>query len=140
MPTKADAYRQMADRATESLTEQIKDWSRFLILAGQIYKYNFLDQVMVYTQRPNVTALAEFDVWSRRMGRHIRRGSKGIALLRYRDGRVFLRYVFDVADTERRENGRDPLLWQYREEHGPAVTARLAEASAYPAARAWTSS
>ncbi len=132
MPTKADAYRQMADRATESLTEQIKDWSRFLILAGQIYKYNFLDQVMVYTQRPNVTALAEFDVWSRRMGRHIRRGSKGIALLRYRDGRVFLRYVFDVADTERRENGRDPLLWQYREEHGPAVTAWLAECFGVP--------
>ncbi len=132
MPTKADTYRQMADQATESLTAQVRDWSKFLLMAGQFYKYNFMDQVMIYTQRPNATACAEFDLWSRRMGRRIRRGSKGIALLRYRDGRVFLRYVFDVADTERRENGRDPMLWQYRDEYEPAVTARLAECFKVP--------
>ena len=132
MPTKADTYRQMADHATANLTAQVIDWSKFLLTAGQFHKYNFLDQVMIYTQRPNATACAEFDLWSRRMGRRIRRGSKGIALLRYRDGRVFLRYVFDVADTERRENGRDPMLWQYRDEYEPAVTARLAECFKVP--------
>ena len=132
MPTKADTYRQMADHATANLTAQVIDWSKFLLTAGQFHKYNFLDQVMIYTQRPTATACAEFDLWSRRMGRRIRRGSKGIALLRYRDGRVFLRYVFDVADTERRENGRDPMLWQYRDEYEPAVTARLAECFKVP--------
>lgn len=87
---------------------------------------------MIYTQRPDATACAEFDLWNHRMGRRIRRGSKGIALLRYRDGRVFLRYVFDVADTERRENGRDPMLWQYRDEYENTVTARLEEAFGVP--------
>ena len=58
MPTKAEMYRQMADHATQNLTAQIKDWSRFLVLAGQFYKYRFMDQVMIYTQRPAATACA----------------------------------------------------------------------------------
>ena len=132
MAAKVETYRQMADHATGNLTAQIKDWSKFLMMAGQFYKYSFLDQVMIYTQRPDATACAEFDLWNHRMGRRIRRGSKGIALLRYRDGRVFLRYVFDVADTERRENGRDPMLWQYRDEYENTVTARLEEAFGIP--------
>ena len=132
MAAKVETYRQMADHATGNLTAQIKDWSKFLMMAGQFYKYSFLDQVMIYTQRPDATACAEFDLWNHRMGRRIRRGSKGIALLRYRDGRVFLRYVFDVADTERRENGRDPMLWQYRDEYENTVTARLEEAFGVP--------
>lgn len=132
MPTKADTYRQMADHATQSLTAQVADWAKFLLVAGQFYKYNFLDQVMIYVQRPNATACAGYDLWKERMNRQVRYGSKGIALLRYRDGRAFLRYVFDVADTDRRENGRDPLLWQYREEYEPAVTSWLAECFKVP--------
>lgn len=132
MPTKADTYRQMSDHATQNLTAQIKDWTRFLLTAGRCYKYRFPDQVMIYAQRPEATACAEFDLWTRRMNRHIRRGSKGIALLRYRDGRIFLRYVFDVADTERREHSRDPMLWQYRDEYEPTVTSRLEEAFGIP--------
>ena len=127
MTTKVETYTQMADRATKSLTAQIKDWSRFLILAGHFYKYNFLDQVMIYTQRPTATACAGFDLWTRRMGRRIRRGSKGIALLCKSGGRTFLRYVFDVADTQRQENARDPMPWVYREEYQGAVTSRLEE-------------
>ena len=130
--TKADAYRQLADHATENLTAQVTDWIKFLLAAGRFYKYRFLDQVMIYTQRPSATACAEFDLWTQRMGRRIRRGSKGIALLRYRDGRVFLRYVFDVADTLCRENSRDPMLWQYRDEYESTVTPRLEEAFGVP--------
>lgn len=132
MATKAEMYREMADHATENLTAQITDWVKFLLMAGRFYKYQFLEILMIYIQREDATACAEFDVWSRRMGRYIRRGSKGIALLRYRDGRVFLRYVFDVADTERRANGRDPMLWQYRDKYEGAVTARLEEAFGVP--------
>lgn len=132
MATKAEAYRQMADHATQSLTAQVRDWTKFLVAAGQIYKYGFLDQIMIHTQCPGAKACAEFDLWSRRMGRHIRRGSKGIALLRYRDGRPFLRYVFDIADTERRPNGRDPVLWQYRDEYEGVVTAHLEECFKVP--------
>ncbi|MDE6282045.1 MAG: DEAD/DEAH box helicase, partial [Oscillospiraceae bacterium] len=132
MAAKADAYRQMADHATENLTAQVMDWAKFLLMAGKFYKYGFLDQVMIHTQRPNATACAEFDLWTQRMNRRIRRGSKGIALLRYRDGRVFLRYVFDVADTERQEHSRDPVSWRYRAEYQNAVTFRLAESFGVP--------
>ena len=133
MATKAEMYREMADRATENLTAQITDWVKFLLFAGKFYRYSsFLDIVMIYTQRSDAKACAGYDLWKHRMNRQVRFGSKGIALLRYRDGRVFLRYVFDIADTERRENSRDPVLWQYRSEYEGAVTARLEEAFGVP--------
>lgn len=132
MPTKIETYCQMADRTTGTLTAQVRDWTRFLLMAGRFYKYNFLDQVMIYTQRPEATACAEFELWTRRMGRHVRRGAQGIALLRQGGGKTALRYVFDVADTVRGEDGRDPRPWQYREEYQAAVTARLEEAFKVP--------
>ena len=127
MPTKLDTYTRMADTATHSLTAQIRDWSRFLIFAGRFYKYNFMDQVMIYTQRPDATACAEFDLWSVHMDRRIRRGSKGIALLyRTSGGRISYRYVYDVSDTERRrETSRDPRPWIYRPEYEGTVSAHL---------------
>ena len=127
MSTKVDTYKQMADRATQSLTAGVRDWSRFLIRAGQLYKYNFPDQVMIYTQRPTATACAEIGLWSHRMGRRIRRGARGIALLWFHGGRTSLRYVFDVADTERLADSRDPMPWVYREEYQTAVISRLDE-------------
>ena len=81
---------------------------------------------MIYTQRPEATACAEWDFWNQRMRRHIRRGSRGIALLDNSRGKPVLRYVFDVADTDRKdEKALNPNLWQYREEHQDAVTAAL---------------
>ena len=81
---------------------------------------------MIYTQRPEATACAEWDFWNQRMRRHIRRGSRGIALLDNSRGKPTLRYVFDVADTDRKdEKALNPNLWQYREEHQDAVTAAL---------------
>lgn len=132
MATKAETYQQMADHATEGLTAQAKDWIKFLLMAGRFYKYQFLDILMIYIQRENATACAGYDLWKQRMNRQVRRGSKGIALLRYRDGRVFLRYVFDVADTERRENGRDPVLWQYRDKYEGTITSHLDECFKVP--------
>lgn len=132
MATKAEMYRQLADRATGNLTAQVTEWIRFLLLAGKIYKYGFLDQVMIYTQRPSATACAEFDLWTQRMGRRIKRGSRGIALPRRQNGRTFLIYVFDVADTVCRENSRGPMLWQYRDEYESAVTAHLEECFKVP--------
>ena len=132
MATKAEMYREMADHATGNLTAQVTDWVKFLLMAGRFYKYQFLDIVMIYTQRSDAKACAGYDLWKQRMNRQVRYGSKGIALLRYRDGRVFLRYVFDVADTERRENSRDPVLWQYRDEYEGTVTSHLEECFKVP--------
>lgn len=83
---------------------------------------------MIYTQRPEATACAEWDFWNQRMRRYIRRGSRGIALIDNSQGKPTLRYVFDVADTDQKdEKGRNPNLWQYREEHQDTVTAALEE-------------
>ena len=70
---------------------------------------------MIYAQRPDATACADFDIWNNRMNRHVRRGAKGIALLDESSGFPRLHYVFDVSDTGVRRNSRDPevwLLWQ----------------------------
>ena len=80
---------------------------------------------MIYAQRPDATACAEWDFWNQRMRRYIRRGSKGIALIDTSRGRPVLRYVFDVSDTGRMGDGLNPNLWQYREDHQAVVTAAL---------------
>ena len=117
---------QMADNAARQVTSSYQEWTAFLATAGRLYKYPFPEQLMIYTQRPEATACAEWDFWNQRMRRHIRRGSRGIALLDNSRGKPVLRYVFDVADTDRKdEKALNPNLWQYREEHQDAVTAAL---------------
>ena len=88
MATKAQMYAQMADHAAVQLTSSWNEWMRFLDTASRLYKYPFHDQLMIYAQRPDATACAEYDLWNDKMGRYVRRGSKGIALVddsRYRN-------------------------------------------------------
>ena len=119
---------QMADSAARQVTSSYREWTAFLATAGRFYKYPFPEQLMIYTQRPEATACAEWDFWNQRMHRYIRRGSRGIALIDNSRGKPTLRYVFDVADTDQKdEKGLNPNLWQYREEHHDAVTAALEE-------------
>ena len=80
---------------------------------------------MIFAQRPDATACAEYDLWKNTMGRYIRRGSKGIALT-YQDGNITrVRYVFDVSDTGRRDNSRSPFVWQINDANEDAVHAML---------------
>ena len=67
---------------------------------------------MIYAQRPDAIACADYDVWNSRMNRYVRRGAKGIALLDESSGFPRLHYVFDVSDTGVRRNSRDPEVWQ----------------------------
>ena len=78
MPTKAEQYAQMADQVARQLTGSWQEWAGFLTTAARLYKYPFHEQMMIYAQRPDATACAEYDLWNNRMGRYIRRGSKGI--------------------------------------------------------------
>ena len=80
---------------------------------------------MIYAQRPDATACAEYDLWNNRMGRYVRRGSKGIALVDDSGDRPRLRYVFDISDTGTREHSRTPWLWTMNEEHTAPVMAML---------------
>ena len=125
MPTKAEQYAQMADQVARQLTGSWQEWVGFLTNAARLYKYPFHEQLMIYAQRPDATACAEYDLWNNRMGRYVRRGSKGIALVDDSGDRPRLRYVFDISDTGTREHSRTPWLWTMNEEHTAPVMAML---------------
>ena len=125
MPTKAEQYAQMADQVARQLTGSWQEWAGFLTTAARLYKYPFHEQLMIYAQRPDATACAEYDLWNNRMGRYVRRGSKGIALVDDSGDRPRLRYVFDISDTGTREHSRTPWLWTMNEEHAAPVMAML---------------
>ena len=125
MPTKAEQYAQMADQVARQLTGSWQEWAGFLTTAARLYKYPFHEQLMIYAQRPDATACAEYDLWNNRMGRYVRRGSKGIALVDDSGDRPRLRYVFDISDTGTREHSRTPWLWTLNEEHAAPVMAML---------------
>ena len=125
MPSKYQEYRQMADTAERQLTSSYKSWTQFLRTAARLYKYPYNEQVMIHAQRPDATACAEYDFWNKKMGRFVRRGSIGIALIDTSGQKPQLRYVFDVADTGEREHSRPMHLWQFRAEHEATVAATL---------------
>ncbi len=125
MPSNLQAYRQMADHAALQITGSHKSWMAFLETAGRLYKYPYNEQLMIYAQRPDATACAEYDFWNEKMRRYVRRGSKGIAVIDATGDKPRLRYVFDVADTGGRDNSRSVNLWELNKEHTDSVTAML---------------
>ena len=112
MPSKTEEYLALAQRTANGMTRYWESWTAYLTTASRLYKYPFADQLMIYAQRPDATACADYDVWNNRMNRYVRRGAKGIALLDESSGFPRLHYVFDVSDTGVRRNSRDPEVWQ----------------------------
>ena len=125
MPSKTEEYLALAQRTANGLTRYWESWTDYLTTASRLYKYPFADQLMIYAQRPDATACAEFDIWRNRMNRYVRRGSKGIALLDESSGFPRLHYVFDVSDTGVRRNSRDPEMWQYNDDLKQPVSEML---------------
>ena len=126
MPSKTEEYLALAQRTANGLTRYWESWTDYLTTASRLYKYPFADQLMIYAQRPDATACAEFDIWRNRMNRYVRRGSKGIALLDQSSSVPRLHYVFDVSDTGVRRNSRDPEMWQYNDDLKQPVSEMLA--------------
>ena len=125
MPSKTEEYLALAQRAANGLTRYWESWTDYLTTASRLYKYPFADQLMIYAQRPDATACADFDIWNNRMNRYVRRGAKGIALLDESSGFPRLHYVFDVSDTGVRRNSRDPEVWQFNDDLKQAVSEML---------------
>ena len=126
MPSKTEEYLVLAQRTANGLTRYWESWTDYLTTASRLYKYPFADQLMIYAQRPDATACADFDIWNNRMNRYVRRGAKGIALLDESSGFPRLHYVFDVSDTGVRRNSRDPEVWQYNDDLKHPVSEMLA--------------
>ena len=126
MPSKTEEYLALAHRTANGLTRYWESWTDYLTTASRLYKYPFADQLMIYAQRPDATACADFDIWNNRMNRYVRRGAKGIALLDESSGFPRLHYVFDVSDTGVRRNSRDPEVWQYNDDLKQPISEMLA--------------
>ena len=117
------SYTILSGDTARQITASREEWTNFLRLSGRLYKYPFAEQLLIYAQRPEAEACAEYDFWNKRMQRYVRRGSKGIALIDQNSGQPRLKYVFDVADTGGK---RKPYLWKYDEQrHSETVGAAL---------------
>ena len=126
--TQVSSFIQAAAQAASDITAGWQSWTAFLRTAARLYRYSFIDQLLIHVQKPDATACAEFDTY-KKMRWYVRRGSKGIALVDVKNGqRPDLRYVFDISDTGRKHNSYDLYLWQYKEEeHQGIVTQALEE-------------
>ena len=126
MQSTAQSYVQMAHQTAKQITGSRQAWTGFLTTAARLYKYPYHEQLMIYAQRPDATACAEYTLWNKTMRRYIRRGSKGIALIDPTSDVPQLRYVFDVADTGAREQSRTPFQWEVNDRN-KAVAANALE-------------
>lgn len=115
----------LAEETERNLTRSRQSWTSFLNTAARLYKYPFNEQLLIFAQRPEATACADYDIWNKQMNRYIRKGSKGIALIDTDTEPRTLKYVFDVSDTGKTERSKTPFLWEYRDEHENTVTSAL---------------
>ena len=125
MPNKLQAYAEQAERTARQITGSHLAWTAFLTTAARLYKYPYNEQLMIYMQRPEATACAEYDFWNEKMRRYVRRGSTGIALIDATGYKPRLKYVFDVSDTGGKENARRVNLWELKDAHTDSVSAML---------------
>lgn len=124
MATKLQLITELSERTIHAAVKNPVNWTAFLKTAAWNYKYPFQDQLLIYAQRPNATACAEIDLWNQKLGRWVNRGAKGIALLDDSGSRLALRHVFDVSDTNSRQN-RPITLWTLQDRYAGAVAETL---------------
>jgi N12 class adenine-specific DNA methylase len=128
MATKLQYFQDVSERTVNQLTDKRGNWTSYLDTAARLYKYSFPDQLLIHAQRPDAAAVAPIELWNDQFNRWVRRGSKGIALIDDSGSYPFLKYVFDVSDTEAsRYNARPVHLWEMRQEHRESVLAELAK-------------
>lgn len=101
----------------QEVSKNKENWLSFLKSASYNYKYRFDEQILIYAQKPEATAVAETTVWNKKLKRWINKGSKGIALMTEKNGELGLRFVFDVSDTNSNMYGRKFKLWTAEEKY-----------------------
>ena len=126
MTTKYQMISMLAEETAKQIARNGQEWMKYLDTAARLYKYPFNEQMLIYAQRPDASACASLETWNEKMNCWVNRGAKGIALIDTDSERPRLKYVFDVSDVHKaRRIGRDPYLWELREEHKDVVLARL---------------
>ena len=122
-----DEIRGLAEYHATRISSSPRDWMNYLDTAARLYRYPFMDQLLIHAQRPKATACASLELWNEKMLRWVNRGAKGIALLDEAMQKTRLRYVFDIQDTHKVKGGRTPYLWQLQEKQQEALLNHLEE-------------
>ena len=122
---KYEVVEKLLNATTQVIKSNKSSWTGFLHTASRMYKYTFDEQVLIYAQKPDVTAVATISIWNRAMNCYVNRGASGIALIDNATNRK-LKYVFDVADvTADKRIGRYPKLWKMQKEYQEDVIKHL---------------
>lgn len=111
---------ELLEETVRKVSSSPDEWLRFLNTASRVYQYNFLDQLMIYAQRPNAIGCTSFQTW-KKTNHYVKQGTAGIALIQTVNGRKKLRYVYDYKDTGIVRgvpvtDVRQPYIWQIDEE------------------------
>ena len=124
MPTKFQLITELYDQTVQSVTGSYQSWTGFLRAACYNYKCPFDDQILIYAQRPDATAVLEMERWNRQFGRWVNRGAKSIAVFGD-DGQHLLKLYFDVSDTHESRFARPLPIWTMHPAFEPEVIETL---------------
>ena len=127
MASKLQIITTMFNDEVGKVTNSFDNWTSFLRTASNNFKYNFYDQLLIHSQRPDATACAEIGFWNEKMNRWVNRGAKGIALLDYSGNNQKLRYVFDVSDTNS-FYGYEVPRWEIKDNYHNEISEALTNA------------
>ena len=124
MPTKFQLITELYDQTVQSVTGSYQSWTSFLRAACYNYKCPFDEQLLIYAQRPDATAVLEMERWNRQFGRWVNRGAKSIAVFGD-DGQNCLKLYFDVSDTHASRFARPLPIWTMHPAFEPEVIETL---------------
>lgn len=114
----------LAHETQSRIRQDLNSWNDFLEHASRVYRYRFMDQILIYAQRPDAVACATMNIWNSKMGCWIKKGNRGIALIDESNSRK-LKYVWDVASVVPKMGGHLPRLWIRKPYHTETIQSRL---------------
>lgn len=126
MARKYELINDLYDQIIVDVTKEARAWQSFLRTACRNYKLRFDEQLLLFAQRPDATAVLEIERWNTAFGRWVNRGAKGIAVFEDSTGESQrLKYYFDIADTHGTEQSREVPVWKMSEEYQSNVAEAL---------------
>lgn len=114
----------LAHETQSRIRQDLNAWNDFLEHASRVYRYRFMDQILIYAQRPDAVACATMNIWNSKMGCWIKKGNRGIALIDESNSRK-LKYVWDVTSVVPKMGGHLPRLWVRKPYHTETIQNRL---------------
>lgn len=124
MPNKFELITKLYYEICKDVVRSPQEWQKFLASACRNYRLRFDEQLLIYAQRPDATAVLEFDKWNKRFNRRINRNAKGISVFETVE-KTKLKHYFDISDTKETETSRAVPIWEYKPEYEQAVIETL---------------